>query len=104
MGGYGVWELAAAYPNTFAALAPICGAGSPQDAPFLKHIPTWIFHGQDDPLVSVRHAHEMHDALTQLGAPPRLTIYPQTGHDSWTPTYTNPDLYTWLLARRRQPH
>lgn len=33
----------------------------------------------------------------------RLTIYPEAGYDSWTETYNNPQLYTWLLEHRR-PH
>ena len=27
MGGYGAWDLGLAYPEKFAALAPICGGG-----------------------------------------------------------------------------
>ena len=29
MGGYGTWDLAIRYPNRFAAIAPICGGGTP---------------------------------------------------------------------------
>ena len=31
----------------------------------------------------------------------KLTVYPDAGHDSWTPTYTNRDLYLWFLQHRR---
>ena len=31
----------------------------------------------------------------------RLTVYPGVGHDSWTRTYENPELYEWLLSHRR---
>src|SRR5258706_2840708 len=31
MGGYGAWELAVEFPERFAAIVPICGAGSPED-------------------------------------------------------------------------
>ena len=30
MGGFGTWALAAAHPDRFAAIAPICGGGNPQ--------------------------------------------------------------------------
>jgi hypothetical protein len=29
-----------------------------------------------------------------------FTIYPDVGHDSWTQTYENPDLYEWLLQQK----
>ena len=32
MGGRGSWELAAAHPEKFAAVVPICGPGRPDDA------------------------------------------------------------------------
>ena len=44
MGGYGTWHLAAAYPERFAAIAPICGGGDPEMANVLKDVPAWVFH------------------------------------------------------------
>jgi hypothetical protein len=32
----------------------------------------------------------------------KLTIYPEAGHDSWTETYNNTQLYTWLLEHKRR--
>jgi predicted peptidase len=32
MGGYGTWNLAIAFPDRFAAIAPICGGGNPLEA------------------------------------------------------------------------
>ena len=40
-------------------------------------------------------------ALKAEGADPKLTVYPEAGHDSWTETYNNPALYEWLLSHRR---
>ena len=34
---------------------------------------------------------------------PKLTIYPDAGHDSWTETYNNSEFYDWLLAQKRMP-
>ncbi len=45
MGGYGTWALAAAHPEKFAAIAPICGGGDPKAASKIKHLPIWVFHG-----------------------------------------------------------
>ena len=43
----------------------------------------------------------MIDELKKKGGNPKLTIYPEAGHDSWTETYDNPELYTWLLEQKR---
>jgi predicted peptidase len=102
LGGYGTWSLAMAYPQTFAAIAPICGGGMPQWIGGLKDVPVWAFHGADDPVVPVEQSQSMVDALRASGGNARLTIYPGVGHDSWTQTYDNPELYEWFLQHRRQ--
>jgi predicted peptidase len=101
MGGFGTWALAAAYPKEIAAIAPICGGGEPIWARRIKNIPAWVFHGGKDPVVPVERSKVMVNALKKAGGTVRLTIYPEAGHDSWTETYNNPELYTWLLEQRR---
>lgn len=101
MGGTGAWPLAAAYPETFAAMIPICGRGVPSLATRLKDMPVWAFHGEDDPVVPVDESRRMTDALKRVGGDVTLTIYPGVGHDSWTRTYDNPDIYDWLLQHTR---
>jgi predicted peptidase len=98
MGGFGTWRLASFTPQRFAAIAPICGGGESYWARSIQHIPTWVFHGAKDEVVSVERSQEMVDALKGLGAEPKLTIYPDAGHDSWTETYDNDQLYEWLLS------
>lgn len=102
MGGYGTWTLAAAYPEYFAAIAPICGGGDPDGAGQLKDLPIWVFHGAKDEAVPLRRSEEMVAALKKLGADVKFTIYPEAGHDSWTETYANPELYQWFLSHKRQ--
>ncbi|MDB4985015.1 MAG: phospholipase [Myxococcaceae bacterium] len=101
MGGFGAWRLAASAPQRFAALVPICGGGDPAWAPALKALPTWAFHGAQDEIVPPGKTQVMVDALKALEAPIRLTLYPGVGHDSWTRTYENPELYDWMLGQRR---
>lgn len=101
MGAFGAWKLAAAYPERFAALIPICGGGDPAWAPRLRDLPTWAFHGEQDDVVSIRHTEAMVEALRALGAPIRFRSYPGVAHDSWTTTYDNPELYEWMLGQRR---
>ncbi len=101
MGGFGTWRLAAYTPDRFAAIAPICGGGEAYWARRFRHLPTWAFHGAKDKGVPVERSQEMIDALKENGGQPKLTIYPDAGHDSWTETYHNPQFYEWLLAQRR---
>lgn len=101
MGGFGTWALAAAYPQRFAAIAPVCGGGEPVLACNARNVPTWAFHGALDEVVPLARSEEMVRALEACGGDVRLTVYPEAGHDSWTETYANPGLYEWLLQHRR---
>ena len=102
MGGYGTWRLAAAHPGRFAAAVPICGGGDPQTAQSLASLPIWAFHGQQDSVVPVSQTHQMIEAVRQAQGNPRMTIYPDADHDSWTQTFANPEVYKWLLSHRVQ--
>jgi predicted peptidase len=101
MGGYGTWTLACQHPDRFAAIVPICGGGQSFMADRLKNVPVWAFHGAKDPTVPLRETQQMVDAVTKSGGQARLTVYPEAGHDSWTVTYENPELYQWLLSHKR---
>jgi predicted peptidase len=102
MGGFGTWRLAAYAPDRFAAIAPICGGGEPSWAKKFASVPTWAFHGALDEGVPLDRSGEMVVALKKKGGNPKLTVYPEAGHDSWTEAYDNLELYTWLLAQKRE--
>jgi len=101
MGGYGTWTLAAAYPERFAAIAPICGGGERYMADKFKNVPVWAFHGAKDNLVPPVKSEEMVNAINARGGNAKLTVYPDATHDSWTATYDNPELYSWFLKHRK---
>jgi predicted peptidase len=102
MGGYGTWALAARNPARYAAIIPVCGGGETKWAPRLRDLPIWAFHGGQDTVVPPARSQEMVDAIRVAGGSPKLTIYPEAGHDSWTETYANDEIYTWLLSHRRR--
>jgi len=102
MGGYGTWALTSAYPERFAAIAPICGGGSRIMSLRLKDIPIWVFHGAKDPVVPLEESEEMVNAIRKRGGDVKFTIYPDAGHDSWTESYNNQELYDWFLEHRKQ--
>lgn len=102
MGGYGTWAWALDSPKRFAAIAPMCGGGMPRRARVLHDTPIWVFHGTKDPTVPIKESQDMVDALKNVGATEvKFTIYPEAGHDCWTVSYDNPELYTWFLEHKR---
>jgi predicted peptidase len=112
MGGYGTWDLGLSHPERFAAIAPVCGGGSfatlflanTHNRAALRSLGVWAFHGAKDPTVPVIESERLIKGLKDAKvADVRLTIYPEAKHNSWTETYSNPELYTWLLSHRREP-
>ena len=101
MGGYGTWSLAAAHPDKWAAMVPVCGGGDPKDAEKIKNIPCWCFHGDADTAVPVQKSKDMIEALKKAGAEPKYTEYPKVGHNSWDKAYGTDELYTWLLEQKK---
>jgi predicted peptidase len=125
MGGFGAWQYALKHPRRFAALVPIAGGygyhvetvyigggqseidltidtSPPENMCDLKNVPAWVFHGEKD--TGIPHeqtADVLVDALQVCGGKVRYTLYPDTGHDAWTETYSDPALYSWLLAQQR---
>ncbi len=110
MGGYGTWRLGLTHPERFAAIAPICGGGefidvllsSRSKAAALRSLPVWAFHGAKDQVVPLDESERMVNVLKKVGVKDvKLTVYPETDHNSWTETYNNPEFYEWLLKHSR---
>ena len=102
MGGFGTWRLAAFAPDRFAAIAPICGGGETHWAKYIAPLPVWAFHGAKDKGVPLERSEAMIEAIKKQGGHPKLTVYPEAEHDSWTETYNNPKFYEWLLEQKRK--
>lgn len=102
MGGYGIWQLAQSMPKYFAAIVPICGGGMAWNAGRLANVPVWAHHGDSDTAVDLQESVRMVEAVNKNGGDARLTIYENTGHNAWTPCYTNPEVYEWLLSHTNQ--
>lgn len=122
MGGNGTWNLAYRYPERWAAVAPICSfvtpirrlTGSraivPADsgdafaalARRLARVPTWIFHGEIDPVVPVGESRRAYEAFKAAGADVRYTEFLGGGHNVWDGVYASPQFQDWLFAQRRR--
>lgn len=101
MGGIGTWGLLAVHPDRFAAAVPVCGIWPPEDAPKMKRVPVWAFHGEKDPTVPVDGSRKMVAALKAAGTEPRYTELPGVGHNSWDAAYADDAMWEWMFAQKR---
>jgi poly(3-hydroxybutyrate) depolymerase/prenyltransferase beta subunit len=102
LGGAGTWSIAAAHPERFAAIVPVCGFGNPQQVKPLKDLPVWSFLGDADMDRIVTSTRAMLNALRDLGAQPRQTEYRGVGHNSWDRAYNDLEMVHWLLSQSRK--
>ena len=101
MGGYGTYDALERYPNLFAAAVPVCGAGDTARAASIAHVPMWIYLGAEDPAVNPLYGLAMFEALTNAGAHPGFTQYPEVGHFSWLGAYSDPLMMEWLFRQHK---
>jgi predicted peptidase len=122
LGGFGTWHLALSHPDVFAAIVPVCGGIVPHGSaisvrqsplttaesdPYaftaqrLRHLPVWMFHGDDDTVIEPSESRTMHDALRAVGANVRYTEYEGVGHNAWDRAYGEAELWSWLFEQRR---
>ncbi len=104
-GGYGTWKYALAYPDRFAAIAPISSGPStsasehvPEGICSLKDLSIWVFHGEEDVETPPVGNIEAVDALESCGANVKFTLFPGIYHvGTWQKAYADPALYDWFL-------
>lgn len=101
MGGYGTFDGVCRRPEFFAAAMPVCGGGDPKQAGKIKDLPMWVFHGGKDKVVPPEMSRAMVDAVKAAGGTPKYREYPEAGHDSWSATYSDPEVWTWLFGQRQ---
>lgn len=103
MGGMGTFEMLSRRPNVFAAAITICGGGNPESVKnYATKVPLWIFHGAQDDVVPPTYSQQMADAIQASGGRAKLTIYPEANHNSWDPTFAEPELFSWLFSQSKK--
>ncbi|MFZ4595618.1 MAG: prolyl oligopeptidase family serine peptidase [Verrucomicrobiaceae bacterium] len=101
MGGFGTFNLALKYPTLWAAVVPLCGGSDVKNAEALKAVPIWAFHGDKDDMVPVERTRHVMKAIAELGGIGRYTELTGAGHGITGLVYPNPELQTWMFARKR---
>ena len=102
MGGYTTWQLGMARPELFAAILPICGGGMYWNASRLKSTAVWAFHGDADKTVLCEESIKMVNKINSAGGCAKLTIYEGVPHDSWSPTFRDPEVWKWVFEQRNK--
>ncbi len=103
-GGAGTWALGSRHADLFAAIAPVCGYGKPDEvATNLKSTPIWAFHGADDTVVPVQQSQALCAAVEAVGGSPVLTVYAKTAHNAWDQAYRESGLAEWLRTVAVEP-
>lgn len=97
MGGYASWQMLMSEPDIFRKAVICCGGGMYWNATRIK-TSVWAFHGTDDPIVFFEESEKMVNAVNRTGGNAKLTEYKGIGHNCWEKTYSNPEIYKWLLA------
>ncbi len=104
MGGFGTWYFASKYPGKFAALVPVVGFPSVEQAEAVARagIPVWVFSGGRDPAVPTEYFFAGMNRMNELGATMRFTTEQDMFHDVWNRVYAGEDVYNWLLQYKKR--
>lgn len=100
LGGFGTINVAAAYPDRFAAAMALCGGGNNPDYSALCKIPLWILHGIADRDVKIRDSDEVVKGMRNVCKPERLIYNRLKGlnHSILARVFYMPQTYQWLFA------
>jgi pimeloyl-ACP methyl ester carboxylesterase len=107
LGGSGTWYLAARYPGTFAAIAPMSGFTShleyiDKNIDKLLDMPVWAFHGKLDTVVPFEETERLVRRLEGRNRNLRFSAEPDLGHSIHWQVYPGREIYDWLLQHDRR--
>ena len=107
MGGECTWLSLIERPDRFAAAVPICGGDwiidmkAKEIGEKFSKLPIWVFHGDEDEIVSVEVSRKFVKALRNAGGNPKYTEYKGVNHDSWTLAYRDNELIDWFFSQSK---
>lgn len=84
VGGTGTWNIALAYPERFARIAPLSGSVRVTAASVetLKTIPVRAFAGAADAVIDPALSVRMVETLQSVGADAEVTVFEETAHEA----------------------
>ena len=105
MGGYGVWRIAAAHPQLFAAVAPLGSFSANLPLQNLFNLPVYVAHGENDQITTVGYSIAAVDFMKKLACPVVLNVLKGVGYRlKFAIQAAKP--VKWLLGNRKSsaPH
>jgi pimeloyl-ACP methyl ester carboxylesterase len=107
LGGSGTWYIAARYPETFAAIAPMSGFTSHLDyidknIDKLLDLPVWTFHGKVDTVVAFEETERIVRRLEGRNRNLKFSAEPDLGHWIHWQVYPGRKIYDWFLRYERR--
>ncbi|MFK7925360.1 MAG: hypothetical protein AB8H47_25620 [Bacteroidia bacterium] len=120
-GGHGTWGVASQIPETFAAVAPLCGGQhGVKNYEGFKGLPMWTAHNLADQSVLHEETKEAVEKIELINEKPFHRTYkvkgvdyesyqyiftsgshPVNHHNAWSEIYTSVEFYKWLLRFER---
>ncbi|GAB3696503.1 alpha/beta fold hydrolase [Spirosoma flavus] len=101
LGGYGTWQTAVEYPDTFAAIVPLCGGcDDSTQVCRIKNLPVWTFHGSADDVIPISETERLVKRLVDCGSLVKFSRLEQEGHGIQY-LYERREIYDWLLKQHR---
>jgi pimeloyl-ACP methyl ester carboxylesterase len=103
-GGAGALRLALTRPDVWAAVAAVCPTPSPATlelAPNATDLAVHLFHGDRDPLASVRISRQWLRTFEGLGVNVEYLEYPGVRHNAWDDAYRDGAIFDWFAQFRR---
>ena len=103
MGAMTTYVFLSEYPDMFAAAGPICGRADINTiSKWAGKVPVWIFHGDEDNLISVEAARDVVKKLQEMGVTNyKYSEYKGVKHDSWTNAFADPDYLKWFFSHSK---
>lgn len=104
MGGYGTYIVALDFPDTFAAIIPLCGGINDSDTMRvcnLSKTPIWTFHGTADDQISIHETERIVNGLRKCNGKIKFTKLKDRGHGIEDLYETKPEIYEWLLKNKK---
>ena len=101
IGGYGTWHTTIDYPDTFAAIVPLCGGvNDSTQVCRIRQVPVWTFHGTADDAIPIAETERVVNTLKQCQGNVKFTKLANEGHGIQY-LYEKNDIYDWLLRQHR---
>ena len=93
------------HPEAFAAMVPIAPAAQPpesnQPSSAMSRVSSWFFHNSGDMTVEIWRSNIWHKALKEKGGDHKITRPDLDSHYAWQQTYSNPEMWDWLLSKSK---